>query len=307
LINKEGSVTVSFSASVKAELCSQSIGRPCCALAEAYGVLLYANTFSPREIKIITSSGEFAARLPKLFKKAFAVSFDALPPEDNRGKFIFAITDEGKIASIFEKFGYEAESTLVHHINLGILEEECCRAAFIRGAFLAGGSITDPEKRYHLEIVTDHKSVSRETYALLLEMGFEPKDTTRGGHYVTYFKNSGVIEDLFTTLGARRSAMDIMSAKVEKDMRNAINRRVNCDSANADKIVSAAQTQLERIRYLEKEVGLENLPADIQEVAILRIANPEASLSDLALLSNPQVSKSCINHRLRKLMNYQVE
>lgn len=98
-----------------------------------------------------------------------------------------------------------------------------------------------------------------------------------------------------------------MSAKVEKDMRNAINRKVNCDSANADKIVSAAQVQLDRIRYLDRELGLENLPDDLEEVALLRVANPEASLADLALLSDPPVSKSCINHRLRKLMNYEVE
>lgn len=298
---------MSFSANVKAELCRQPVSRFCCAVAEAYGVLLYANTFSAREIKIITGSPEFAQRLPKLFKKAFGLSFDAVPPEDNKGKYIFSITSPEKIQAIFEKYGYEAKNTVVHHINLGVLEEDCCRSSFIRGAFLAGGSITDPSKRYHLEMVTDHMSVSRETYSILLEMGFEPKDTVRGAHYVTYFKQSEAIEDLFTTIGATNAAMEIMSAKVEKDMRNAINRRVNCDSANADKIVSAAQTQLEKIRQLEKTVGIENLPKDLQEVAILRIANPEASLADLALLSFPQVSKSCINHRLRKLMNYEAE
>ena len=141
----------------------------------------------------------------------------------------------------------------------------------------------------------------------MLEMGFSPKDTVRAGHFVTYFKQSEAIEDFFTTIGASASAMDIMSAKVEKDMRNAINRRVNCDSANADKIVSAAQAQLDTIRALEREVGLENLPRDLAEIALLRVANPEASLSDLAMLADPPVSKSCINHRLRKLMNYKPE
>ena len=299
---------MSFSAQVKAELCREGLNRPCCAVAEAYGVLLYANTFSAREIKIITASPDFAQRLPKLFKRAFGLGFDVRPGGDRRGKEIFVITDPAKIAAIFETYGYEAESTVVHHINLGVLEEDCCKAAFIRGAFLAGGSITDPEKRYHLEMVTDHMSVSRETYSILLEMGFSPKDTTRGGtHYITYFKQSEAIEDLFTTIGASSAAMEIMSAKVEKDMRNAVNRRVNCDSANADKIVSAAQAQLEQIRRLEREVGIENLPKDLQEAAFLRIANPEASLSDLAQLSYPPVSKSCMNHRLRKLMSYEPE
>lgn len=298
---------MSFSGDVKAELCRAALSRNCCAAAEAYGVLLYANTFSSKEIRIITACPEFAQRLPKLFKRAFGLEFDTLTAAAGGGKHIFTITDGGKIAAVFEKYGYDAGSTLAHHINLGVLEEDCCRAAFVRGAFLAGGSITDPAKRYHLELVTDHMNVSREIYSIFLEMGFSPKDTTRAGHYVTYFKQSEAIEDLFTTIGAPRAAMEIMEAKVEKDMRNAVNRKVNCDSANADKIVSASQAQLDRIRRLDRELGLENLPSDLQETALLRVANPEASLAELAMLSDPPVSKSCINHRLRKLMNYEVE
>lgn len=297
---------MSFSSNAKAELCREGLGKSCCAKAEAYGVLLYANTFSHREIKIITANPDFARRLPKLFERAFGLSFDMLPDAKGKGKSIFLISDAGKISHIFSAYGYEAESTVVHHINLGVLEDECCKAAFVRGAFLAGGSITDPSKRYHLELVCDHMRVSRETYALLLDMGFEPKETVRGGvHYITYFKQSEAIEDFFTTIGAPHAAMDIMSAKVEKDMRNAVNRRVNCDSANADKIVSAAQAQLDKIRALDKAYGLETLPKDLQQLAYLRIANPEASLADLALLSYPPMSKSGINHRLRKLMNYE--
>ncbi|MBE6913821.1 MAG: DNA-binding protein WhiA [Ruminococcaceae bacterium] len=297
---------MSFSAEAKAELCRAPLSRRCCAAAEAYGVLLYANTFSPQEIRIITGCVEFAQRLPKLFKKAFGFGFDSVAETNGRGKSVFQITDKARISAVFERYGYEAESLLAHHVNLSILEEDCCRAAFVRGAFLAGGSITDPEKRYHLELVTDHKSVSGETFALLLELGFAPKDTVRASRYVTYFKQSEAIEDFLTTLGAPSAAMEIMSAKVEKDMRNAINRRVNCDSANADKIVSAAQAQLDRIRLLEREVGLENLPEELEKLAFLRVANPAASISDLAILSDPPTTKSCINHRLRKLMSYPI-
>ena len=298
---------MSFSGQVKAELCRTPLSRGCCARAEAYGVLLYANSFSAREIRIITASPEFAQRLPKLFKKAFGFGFDSVSEGAGGGKHIFTITDAEKIAAVFNTYGYDAGSAVVHHINLGVLEEECCRASFVRGAFLAGGSITDPEKRYHLELVTDHRNVSGEAFSILLEMGFSPKDTVRAGHFVTYFKQSEAIEDFFTTIGASASAMEIMSAKVEKDMRNAINRRVNCDSANADKIVSAAQAQLDKIRQLDREIGLDNLPRDLAEIALLRVANPEASLSDLAMLSDPPVTKSCVNHRLRKLMSYSAE
>lgn len=295
---------MSFSSETKAELCRQAIQKRCCAIAEAYGVLLYCNMFTADEIRIVTSSPELTEHLPKLFKKAFGLNFDALPSVDIRGKQTFSITNKANINLIFEAYGYEAKGILAHHINLGVLESDCCKASFLRGAFLAGGSITDPTKSYHLELVTDHYNVSRETFSILLELGFSPKDATRGGNYVIYFKQSEAIEDFFTLMGAPLSAMDIMSAKVEKDMRNAVNRRVNCDSANADKIVLAAQDQMEAIRRIERTTGLEDLPEKLREAALLRIANPEASLTDLAVLSIPPVSKSCISHRLRKLMEY---
>jgi DNA-binding protein WhiA len=295
---------VSFSADTKAELCRVPLNKPCCAVAEAYGALLFAYAFSAMEIRVITGSAPFAKRLPRLLKKAFGLEFDAV---SEGAKSKFSVTDPEKIRRIFDAFGYDADSALVSHINLGVLEEDCCRASFIRGAFLAGGSITDPSKRCHLELVTDHRSVAGETVSLLQEMGFSPRVTTRAGHAVIYFKQSEAAEDLFTTIGASGAAMELMSAKVEKEMRNAINRQINCDSANADKIVSAAGAQLDRIHALDREIGLENLPRDLAELALLRVANPEASLADLARLADPPVTKSCINHRLRKLMRFRPE
>ena len=294
---------MSFSSDAKAELCAQRPDRKCCAVAESYGVLLYCNTFSAREIRIITASRDFAARLPRLFKRAFSLSFDVLPPENAGGKSSFLITSPEKIKRIFDTYGAEVDSTLSHHVNFGVLEEECCRAAFIRGAFLAGGSVTDPEKRYHLELATPHHSVSRETYSVLLDMGFSPREAERGGNALLYFKQADAIADFFTTIGASNTALGIMTAKVEKDMRNTITRRVNCDSANADKVVNAAQEQLEAIRYIVKEYGIDALPEPLKDAALLRIANPEASLADLAKLSYPPVTKSCISHRLKKIMS----
>lgn len=296
---------MSFSKAVKEELGKLPITKACCARAEAYGALLYANTFSYKEIRIITGSAGFVKRLPKLIRRAFGFDFDILPERGKTGKQSFSIIEPEKISAVFKLYGYDSGTSVAHHINFGVLEDDCCRASFIRGAFLAGGSITDPGKRYHFELVTDHMSVSRETYSLLLEMGFSPKDTVRAGNYVIYFKQSEAIEDLFTTIGAPIAAMEIMSAKVEKDMRNAVNRRVNCDSANADKVVNASQEQLESIRELDRKIGLENLPDKLQEAALLRIANPEASISDLALLATPPVSKSCLSHRLRKIISIQ--
>ena len=293
---------MSFSSDTKRELCAARPEKKCCALAECYGVLLYCNTFSAKEIRIITASGDFAQRLPRLFRKAFGLSFDVLP-KSGAGKQSFAITGQDKLSLIFDAFGADIDATLSHHINFGVIEEDCCRAAFIRGAFLAGGSVTDPEKRYHLELATPHHSVSRETYSVLLDMGFSPREAERGGNSLLYFKQADAIADFFTTIGASNTALGIMTAKVEKDMRNTITRRVNCDSANADKVVNAAQEQLEAIRYIVKEYGIDALPEPLKDAALLRIANPEASLADLAKLSYPPVTKSCISHRLKKIMS----
>ena len=294
---------MSFSSDAKAELCRAKVDKKCCAVAESYGVLLYCNTFTPREIRIITASDAFAARLPRLFRRAFSVSFDVLPGEEARGKRSFLIRDGDKIEKIFAAFGAEANATLSHHVNFGVIEEECDRVSFLRGAFLAGGSVTDPEKRYHLELATPHHAVSRESYSVLLELGFTARETQRGGNHLLYFKQADVIADFFTALGAPTTAMGVMTAKVEKEMRNTITRQINCDSANADKVVSAAQEQLDAIRRIAKEIGLDELSEPLRDAALLRITNPAASLADLAQLSYPKVTKSCLSHRLRKLMS----
>lgn len=296
---------MSFSSDAKRELCRDKLERRDAALAECYGVLLYCNCFSPREIRVITASPDFAARLPRLFKRAFALSFDVLPPENAGGKRSFVITDDKKLAQIFDAFGLEIGAALSHHVNFGVLEEEYCRAAFIRGAFLAGGSVTDPDKRYHLELATAHHSVSREVCTLLLDMGFDPRQTQRAGNALLYFKQADAIADFFTAIGAPTTAMGVMTAKVEKEMRNTVTRQINCDSANADKTVAAAQEQLAAIRRIVKEYGsLDALPEPLKDAALLRVTNPEASLADLAQLSFPPVSKSCLSHRLKKLMSY---
>ena len=219
---------------------------------------------------------------------------------------MLTITDRAAVETVFAAFGADLSRTVAHHINLAVLENDCCKASFLRGAFLAGGSVTAPSKNYHLELITAHASVSRETAALLTELGFAARSIDRGANTVLYFKKSEAIEDFLTKIGAPCAAMDIMSAKVEKSMNNSINRKVN-DTANADKVVAAAQEQIDAIRRIERDYGLDVLPEKLQSAALLRIANPEASLADLATLSYPPVSKSCLSHRLKKLLTYTPE
>ena len=293
---------MSFSSNAKAEICKTAITKRCCAVAESCGVLLYCNTFSPELIRIVTESPDFSERLPRLFRKAFNLDFDLLPEAGSRGKNAFQITDGEKIRRIFQAFGCAPEDSLALHINYGILENPCCQASFLRGAFLAGGSVTDPEKRYHLELATTHFNVSREAYSLLLELGFSPKDTVRNGSSILYFKQSDYIEDFLTFLGAPVCAMGVMEAKVEKDMKNKINRIVNCDTANMSKVVDAAQSQISAIHRLREQGRLETLPDKLKQTALLRLDNPDAKLSELAQLVQPPITKSAMNHRMRKLM-----
>lgn len=292
---------MSFSAEIKKELCKTALHKKCCIQAEAYGVLLFCSCFRGSMLRIMTESDAFAVRLPVLFKKAFQIEFDQLPAEKS-GKRSFVITNVDKILSIGETFGYDPRESVALHINFGVLEEEHCRAAFFRGAFLAGGSVIDPLKGYHLEIGTSHYNVGREMPALLRESGFTPKSTERKSNYVTYFKQSEYIEDFLTAIGAPVAAMEIMNAKVEKNLRGSINRRVNCEAANLDKTVDAAMEQLEALRVLEARGTLDSLPEKLKEAAVLRRENPELTLSQLAELCDPPVSKSALNHRLRKLM-----
>ena len=329
---------MSFSYETKLELCRLDIQKQDAARAEACGVLLYCNTFQPGEIRIVTENPAFAARLPKLFRRAFRVAFDSLPepteavrapePADTfrapepaetcrvpdadanphspaaksiGPKRVFRIFRREKLDHIVSALGYDPRQTAVLHVNFALLEEEACRAAFLRGAFFAGGSVTDPGKRYHLELSTSHAQASREVEVLLREIHLPCKSLARNGSSIVYFKQSEQIEDFLTFIGAPSASMKVMDAVALKGVRNSANRRANCDTANVDKAVEAAQEQLDAIRKLRAAGALEGLSDKLQLTAALRLEYPELSLSELAEEFDPPVTKSCLNHRLRKL------
>ena len=296
-------MAISFSGSAKAEICRYNASKNCCALAECFGILLFCNSFRFDGIRIITESREFAQLLPKLFKKAFGVGFDAEPEDDTTGKLIFGITNKEKIHRIMSAYGFDAKDTLSLHINLPVVEDDCCKSAFLKGAFLAGGSVTDPVKGYHIELTTTHGSVARECNSLMYEvLGVEPKAASRAGGYVLYFKQSDMIADCLTYLGAPLAAMGIMEAKLEKELNNKVNRRCNCDDANTSKVVEAAQEQLNAIRVLRERGLFDKLPEKMKQAVTAREENPEASLTELAAMMEPPISKPAMNHRLKKLV-----
>jgi len=284
-------------------MCRSLPQRRCCALAQCFGILLFCNSFTNNHIRIITESREFSNMLPGLFKKAFSVTFDVLPEKDAVGKLNFLITEPEKIAAIMHSYGFDPQDTLALHINLAAVAEDCCKMSFLKGAFLAGGSVRDPEKGYHLELATTHHSVAREGSTLVEEvLGFYPKVAKRGGGQVLYLKNSEQISDCLTFIGAPVAAMGIMEARLEKELNNKVNRRCNCDEANTSKVVEAAQEQLSAIRVLRERGLMETLPLKLKQAALAREENPESNLTELASMMEPPISKPAMNHRLQKLV-----
>lgn len=296
-------MAVSFSGNAKAEICRSIPQKRCCALAQCFGILLFCNCFTDSSIRIVTESKEFSQVLPQLFKKAFGIAFDSIPDKDGAGKLAFVVSNPDKIKNIMHAYGFEPDGTLSLHINLAAVEDDCCKTAFFKGAFLAGGSVTDPDKGYHLEFATTHHSVAREGSALLEEvLHFYPKTAQRGGGQVLYLKNSEQIADCLTFLGAPVAAMGIMEARLEKELNNKVNRRCNCDEANTSKVVEAAQEQLTAIRSLRTRGLFEGLAPKLLQAARAREAHPESSLTELAAMMEPPISKPAMNHRLKRLV-----
>ena len=295
-------MSTSFSSAARAEICRELPHKHCCAKAQCFGILLFCNSFQDDGIKIITESREFACILPKLFKKAFDLDFDSYPSLAAPGKLVFLILDPEKLSEIMEAFGFSAGDTLALHVNYPIVEEECCKVSFLRGAFLAGGSVTDPGKGYHLELATTHQAVARETELIVREvMDFTPKTAARGGAQVLYLKQSEQISDVPACLGGPVAAMGIMEARLEKELNNKVNRRCNCDDANTSKVVEAAQGQLAVIRVLRERGILEGLPEKLKQAALAREQNPSGSLTELAAMMEPPITKPAMNNRMKKL------
>lgn len=294
---------MTFSATVKAELCKAPIDRQRIALAEICGMLLFANKFSPREIRITTENADFVQRASRIMKALFGFDFDRrIIPSERTKKYSLGIINTEKISVIFDAFGLDSETSHTVHLNVALVEDDKTRAAFLRGAFLSGGSVIDPEREYHLELVTSHIHLVREVSALLNELEITAKITGRKGNNILYFKDSGEIEDLLTRMGAPVSAMTVMNTKMFKELRNSLNRKNNFEVANISKTADAAGEQIEAINRIEKTIGLDALTPQLYEVAILRRENPEASLSELCKLLGGTVTKSGLNHRIRKLM-----
>ena len=182
-----------------------------------------------------------------------------------------------------------------------VLQRTCCRRAFLRGAFLSAGSITDPEKNYHFEIACASKEKAEQLRELFEFFGLEAKIVLRKKYYVVYLKEGAMISDALNIIEAHISLMKFENVRILKDVRNSVNRRVNCEAANINKTVSAARKQIEDIEYIKNTIGLERLSENLRDIAYARLEEPDATLKELGEKLNSPVGKSGVNHRLRKL------
>ncbi len=290
---------MSFSTDVKDELLAIDNLSDCCIQAQSYGMLLFGRNFSSSSVSYATEHEASSERYAQYIEKITGVAPDR---SDNDSKMnIVSVRYSAERRAVLDKYGHSPKdfSLRINRANIG---GECCFGAFLRGVFLSCGSISSPEKNYHLEFVVPFMKLSGDLFSFLEELGFRPKKVVRKGYHVIYFKDSENIEDLLTVMGATNSTILLINVKINKDLRNHINRRVNFETANIDRAVNAGTAQVEAIKKISRTVGLDSLSEGLRETAQMRLDNPEASLNELNELFDGRVSKSGINHRLNRLI-----
>lgn len=280
---------MSFSSEVKEELERVIPDSRHCQLAELaaiihFGCRVVQGENGKREITLLSENLFVTRKYFTLLKKTFIIN--------NADKVLQAIKvlDEG---GTLHQLSGEISPLLVRN--------SCCRRAFLRGAFLCIGSMSNPRKGYHLEFVCEYESQARQIQQTICGFEIEAKIVRRKKYYVVYLKEGAGIVDLLNVMGAHKSLMLLENLRVEKEVRNSVNRQVNCEAANITKMVRAAGKQIEDILLLQKSYGLSNLPDNLRQMAEVRLEYPESSLQELGKYLDPPVGKSGVNHRLRKL------
>lgn len=302
---------MSFSSKTKEELSRLKTDDRCCQIAEVSAILRMAGAIKLRgqqriSMDIVTENAATARLVYTLLKKNMGVQVEIYVKDHKMLKkgHLYVVTVEDA-RTILESLG-------IIHFENGYLELEeglpekllkkpCCMRAYIRGAFLGGGSVSDPERGYHLEFVT-HSSFFAESFVELLSAyEIQGKITERKGSYIVYLKEGDQIVDLLNVIGAHNALLSFENTRIIKMLRNNVNRIVNCETANMSKTIDAAYKQVMDIEFIRDRVGLSYLSDNLQEIAAVRLENREASLKELGELLSRPVGKSGVNHRLKKI------
>ena len=287
-----------YSQEVKNELMSIPMVADCCRHAEAYGLFLFGRTFSLSSVSLAAENAAVSAYYAACAERITQAAPQCSNPSGKMA--VVSVRTAGERRAILSAFGHGA-GELSLRINRANLANDCCFHAFLRGVFLACGSISSPEKNYHLEFVVPFMRLSKDLSSFLEELGRHPKHVVRKGYHVIYFKGSEEIEDILTMMGATNATLRLIGVKIDKDLRNHANRRVNFETANIDRAVNASTRQQQAIKKIRETCGLESLSPALQKIAQVRLENPEASLMELEEMMDGELTRSGINHRLKRL------
>lgn len=305
---------MSFSRKVKEELSKQLSTARHCQIAELSALISLCGKILITErdqfiLKIQTENITVARKCFTLIQKTFNISTEiSIRYHSNSKKgniYSMTVMDHDMVLKILQATKLmddhnEIGEKLSLHNNI-VIQNGCCKRAFIRGAFLASGSISDPEKTYHFEIVATNEPKATQIKDVINSFAMEAKIVKRKKYYVVYVKEGSQIVDLLNVMEAHVALMDLENVRILKEMRNSINRQVNCEAANINKTVLAARKQIDDILYIKNQIGFQNLSEVLEEIATIRIEYPDASLKELGALLTPAIGKSGVNHRLRKL------
>ncbi|MBC2578077.1 DNA-binding protein WhiA [Peptostreptococcus russellii] len=304
---------MSFSANTKSELSRIENNSKRLDIAELSAIVRLSGTIQLSgnmqiSLKITTELNVIARRVFKILKNNFDINTSITVNKNQMLKknnsYVLTVTPEMGASKLLVGLGIlENENTIFtrNDIPPEIVNEPDEANAYIRGAFLGSGSINDPEKNYHMEFVTNNEDYAYELSDLINSMGFNSKIVARKNNFVVYLKESEQISDLLAIMGANSAMFALQNAKIMKDMRNKVNRIVNCETANLSKTVDAAVRQVESILIIQKTIGISKLPKNLQEVALLRLEYEDISLKELGELLHPPLGKSGVNHRFKKI------
>lgn len=308
---------MSFSLITKSELARVVENKRCCRLAELAALIKVNGVLKISEnrqvaLNIITENAAVARKIFLLCKELFQVAADVIARRKLQLKKnnIYLISISGQTLDILRETGLLGEKgELLAGINKKMVRRDCCRRAYLRGIFLGSGSVSNPGNSYHLELITNTKSYARDIYRLLQKLSLNPGLSVRKNGYALYLKEAEQIASCLSIMGAHTAVLNFENIRVYKEMRNQVNRLVNCETANLGKTINASLQQQKTIHFLASTIGLEKLPPLLRQLAEVRLAHPDASLRELGELVEPKISKSGVKHRLRKLaeiaQNYQ--
>ncbi|MGL4912422.1 MAG: DNA-binding protein WhiA [Romboutsia sp.] len=304
---------MSFSAETKNELARVTSENQCCNITELAALVRLAGSiqivgYKKLNLKITTELNSIARKIFKLLKQNFGINTNISVNKNQMLKrnnsYVLMVTSEMGAEKLIKELGILAPGDGFYTLNkvpTNLIDHDECKRAFIRGAFLGGGSISDPGKNYHMEFVTNNEDFAESLKELINSLGFNCKIVARKNNYVVYLKESEQISDLLSIIGAHNALLSLQSTKIVKAMRNNVNRIVNCETANLSKTVNAAVRQVENIKFIQQTAGIGSLPENLQEIARLRVEYEDMTLKELGEMLNPPIGKSGVNHRLRKI------